>query len=575
MADLDINNSQIDENDEAVVAYVFSNGNIVDVNKARLDSSKKKKVDKKKNSIDVDEDDFGEQYSSGRVYRPTLNFANMKQFSLENVYHSRCIKQIALDATTSGWDIKSVDSRGNEIKQDKNWSNKDTKLYNFFQDSFAPDDFDEGARSCLINFDTFGVMFIELIRKRNGEPSKFKLLPTETCRLARKLNLAGIEDTDLKYVVQIVNTHERIFKLFDGEPPKILEPHTGNPMSEVLMIRNYSVMGGKYGIPDWVPALKSMLGNDRVADYNINFFENEAVPRFAVIVQGGKLDEDTKKDIKGYFRKDLKGVQNSHKTLVLTTGKGTEVKLVPLALDMKDGGFRFYRKDNRDDIISSHGVPPHRIQVYDSGNNGTVSPGMFFNLDKTYKYSIIAPHQRRLESIFNRVIRLAFNIKDRQIKFKELDIGEEADRANTLKTIASAHEKYYNMGIMVPDEIRADNKQEKYSSAHDVAEDVKEWAKTPKPVYLLRQAKLQEQNQLDANIGGSNINETPNDFGDKSNEQTNNTLNDKNIDQLMMKRNLTSIIQKVDEALNSINSLNSKVEDLSEVVEGIDGGKDE
>jgi len=555
--------------DEVVSAYVFSDGSIVDVNKARLDSAKSKRDKKKQsNSIDVDEDDFGEQYASGRVYRPTLNFTNMKQFSLENLYHARCIKQIALDSTTSGWDIITVDAKGQKVENAVKWSTKESKLYNFFQDSFGADDFDEGARSCLINFDTFGVTFIELTRKKNGEPAKFKLLPTETCRIARNLNDANLGDTDMKYVVQIVNTHERIFKIFDGDIPNFREPHTGNPMTEVLVIRNYSVMGGKYGIPDWVPALKSMIGNEKVADYNISFFTNEAVPRFAVIVQGGKLDDETKKDIKGYFKKDLKGTQNAHKTLVLTTPKGTEVNLIPLAFEMKDGGFRFYRKDNRDEIISGHGVPPHRLQVYDAGNNGTLAPGLIFDLDKTYKYSIINPHQKRLESIFNKIVRIAFGIKDKQLKFNELDIGEDADRANTLKIIASAHEKYYNIGTMVPDEIRVETKQERYQDMDPtkVDEEVLEWAKTPKPVYLLRQAKKQAEQEaaLNANVNGQNINETPNDFGDKSKEQTGNTLTDKNIEQLMMKRQIDEIVQKVDIALSSLSDLTDKIEDIAE-----------
>ena len=562
-----VNNEE--EIDEPVAAYVYSDGTIVDVNKAQLDSAKSKRNKGKKdtNAIDLDEDDFGEQYSAGRVYRPTLNFSNMKQFSLESLYHARCIKQIAIDSTTSGWDIITVDAKGQKVTKDVKWSTKDNKLYTFFQDSFGMDDFDEGARSFLNNFDTFGIGFVELTRRKNGEPAKFKLLPTETCRIARKLSDTNIVDSDMKYIVQVVNTHERIFKIFDGERPNFREPHTGNPMTEVLIIRNYNVMGGKYGIPDWVPALKSMIGNEKVADYNISFFTNEAVPRFAVIVQGGKLDDETKKDIKGYFKKDLKGASNAHKTLVMTTPKGTEVKLVPLAFEMKDGGFRFYRKDNRDEIISGHGVPPHRLQVYDAGGNSTLSPSMLFDLDKTYKYSIIEPHQQRLESIFNKVIRMAFNIKDKQLRFNELDIGEEADRANTLKTIAAAHEKYYQIGTMCPDEIRADNKQERYQDMDPstVDPEVLDWAKTPKPVYLIRQAKIQQQEMLNANVGGENVNQTPNEFGDKSKEATGNTLNDKNIKQLMMKRQLDEIIEKVDLAVSTITDLVDRVEVIEEV----------
>jgi hypothetical protein len=130
-----------------------------------------------------------------------------------------------------------VDAKGNPVKKDVKWSNKDNKLYTFFQDSFGMDDFIEGAKSCLINYDTFGVVFVELTRKRNGEPARFKLLPTETCRIARNLNLTSFWDTDMKYVMQIVNTHERIFR-FLMEIDCHIEPHTGNPMNEVSFLRN-------------------------------------------------------------------------------------------------------------------------------------------------------------------------------------------------------------------------------------------------------------------------------------------------------------------------------------------------
>lgn len=554
--------------EEQISAFILNTGDIVDVKKSQISSGNTKGSD---NTIDLDEDEFGEQYAAGRVYKPTLAFSNMKQFSIDNLYHSKCMNQKAVDCCF-GWDIVNVNHRGVvDTSKEKKWSVHDNKLFDFFQESFGMDDFIEGVKSILVNLDTFGVVFFELTRTKAGAPKRLKLLPTETCRLARDLTSSyGLGHTDMKYVMQVVNTHERIFKLFDGEIPKHKEPHTNRPMTEVFMIRHYHVMGGKYGIPDWVPALKSMIGNDKVADYNVNFFNNEAVPRFAVIVQGGKLDDDTKRDIKAYFRKDLKGVANAHKTLVLTSPKGTEIKLLPLAFEMKDGGFRFYRKDNRDEIISGHGMPPHRVQVYDSGNSGSISPGMLFNLDKTYKYSVIEPAQRKLEHILNRIIKLGFNIRDKQIKFRELDIGEEADRAVTLKTIASAHEKYYNMGSMTADEIRKDNKQKTYNELPDIENDVKEWAKTPKPVYLLRQAKLAEEEAKrtsgGSNLGASGLNETPNDFGDKSQEATGKDSEDKKINNLLMKRQLNEVCDKVDSVL-------SKIDDIEDAVEGVSNDK--
>lgn len=551
------------ESEELVSAIVYSNGEIEEVNK-RYDSKRTRKK-KDTNSMDTDEDDFGEQYASGRVYRPTLAFKNLTSFSADNVYHSKCISQKSIDACL-GWDIVTVDRKGVPIKTEEfTRSNKDNKLYDFFDGCTLFTDFVELPRRIVTDYETFGFAVIEMTRKKNGTPARFYHLPATTCRIARDLTSAGISDSDLKYVVQVVNTHERIFKIFDGVAPTIREPKTGNLMTEVIFISSYHVLGGKYGIPDWVPCLQQMIGNQKVSEYNINFFNNEAVPRFAVIVQGGKMDDESKNYIKNYFKKDLKGVQNAHKTLVLTSPKGTEIKLTPLAVEMKDGGFRYYRKDNRDEIISAHGVPPHRVQVFDSGSSSTLSPGFIFDLDKIYKYSRITPLQEKVASMFNRVIKLGFKINDKKLQFKPLDIGEEKYDAEIKKIIAGAHEKYYSTGAMTIDEIRSELKLKRFNDMPDteIDTDVKEWARIPKPVYLLRQSMMMQSIGTDMNPNGQNLNETPNEHDDKSREQTGSTqFSDDQLKSLVMKSNIevNQLVQKVDSALSIITE---KIEEVS------------
>jgi hypothetical protein len=126
------------------------------------------------------------------------------------------------------------------------------------------------------------------------------------------------------------------------------------------------------------------------------------------------------------------------------------------------------------------------------------------------------------------------------------------------------------MGAMTADEVRADNKQERYVDMKDVDPEVLEWAKLPKPVYLLKQAKQQQADLLAGNVAGQNVNQTPNNFGDKSNEQTGNTLNDKSINSLMMKSEFRAVINKVDEALSKLNSIEEVLEDHIE-----EGGKND
>jgi PBSX family phage portal protein len=565
-ANLEDDSVQI-QSTESIAAYLLSDGSLVDVKKSA--ASKK---ERSSNKIDPDEDDFGEMYSSGRVYRPTLRLTNLKVFSTENIYHERCIRQKAIDAC-KGWDIVTVDRKGVAVKteEQKKASTKENKLYDFFDSCTLFEDFSFLAGQIAIDFETFGYALVEMTRTKNGQPARFYHMAPETCRLARDLRDV-VGETDQRYIVQIVNTHERIFKIYDGEAPKITEPHTGTKMTEALFIRRYHVDGGKYGIPGWVPSLKAMVGNDKVAEYNINFFNNEAVPRFAVVVSGGKLDDDTKTFLNRYFKKELKGVANAHKTLVLSAPKGTEIKLIPLAVEMKDGGFRYYRKDNRDEVIAAHGVPPHRIQVYDIGDSGTISPGSLFNIDKNYKYSIIEPLQCTIANMFNKIIKLDFGIKDKQLQFNPLDIGEEENQANIKKTIAAAHEKYYNMGAMNIDEIRAELKLQKFGDMTDIDDEIKEWSKTPKPVYLIRQAMLTNPGDgIGSNVAGQGVNETPNDFNDKSKEatgQSGKVFNDNQMNQLMMKSSVGANFALVYESLGQIQK---SVEDLANKIE--DGEK--
>lgn len=534
------NDALVVDDEPVVSAYIMADGEVV----SKEFVEKSKKVNSISNLMDTDIDEFGQAYSSGSVYLPPLNLNNLKVFSFENPYHQRCINQIAVDCC-SGYDIVTIDKNGKELPDDNKRDSKEKLLFNFF-DNINPTnkeiDILELLKEFLVDYNTFGFGVMELIRDRAGRPCGIYPAHADTFRIGRQLSTNLI--TDEKFMLQIINVHERIFKIFGTDKyRKIIEPHTGNVMSEILFMKNYHIGGKKYGIPNWFPALKAMLGNDKVAEYNITFFNNEAVPRFAVIVEGGKLGTQTKNVIKNYFKKNLKGTANNNKTLVLSTPKGASIKLVPLATDNKDGSFRFYKKDNRDEIVTAHGVPHHRIQVMDvSGGSGTMSKDAMFQLDKIYKYSIITPLQHKVEVLINSLIKYGFGIDNKKFKLNELDIGEEAQKAETMKSIATAHEKYVALGVMQIDEVRRDIHLTPYNDTPDTDEDVKEWAKLPRPIYLVRQA-MQQQAQmqsegLNGNMVTGNLNERPNEFDDKSREQTqgNTQFTDDQLNQLLMKK---------------------------------------
>ena len=85
---------------------------------------------------------------------------------------------------------------------------------------------------------------------------------------------------------------------------------------------------------------------------------------------------------------------------------------------------------------------------------------------------------------------------------------------------------------MTPDDIREDNKQEKYRNA-DIDDEVKEWA-TNRNRILASQARLQQQAEISPNIGGRVLTKLQMNLGIRAKKRLE-TSNHKNIQQLMMK----------------------------------------
>ena len=73
--------------------------------------------------------------------------------------------------------------------------------------------------------------------------------------------------------------------------------HQGQPKlsgpNEILVIGETSPDSPFYPMPDHTPALGDIAGDEAAQAYQLQFFKNNAVPRIAICVDGGKLDPET------------------------------------------------------------------------------------------------------------------------------------------------------------------------------------------------------------------------------------------------------------------------------------------
>ena len=98
--------------------------------------------------------------------------------------------------------------------------------------------------------------------------------------------------------VQTIGTQKRKFASFGGG--ETFEGDAGSP-SEIVHFRKYNPSSQFYGLPDSVAAIGSTMGDILARDYNIQFFENNATPRFCLIMSGGSLSLKDKEELQNYM----------------------------------------------------------------------------------------------------------------------------------------------------------------------------------------------------------------------------------------------------------------------------------
>jgi PBSX family phage portal protein len=253
------------------------------------------------------------------------------------------------------------------------------------------DTFTHVLEKVYTDVETVGNGYIEVGRKVNGEIGYIGHIPATTIRVRRMRD----------GYIQIVNQKVVYFRNFQG---KTINPVTSdNRPNELIHIKKYSPKNSYYGVPDTVSAATSMVGNELAAKYNVDYFENKAVPRYIATLKGAKLSADAEDKFFRFMQSGLKG--QNHRTLYIPLpGDGpdnkVEFKLDPIENGIQDGSFDKYRKANRDDILMAHQVPYSKV-----GGGAGVSIASALVADRTFKEQVARPSQRNLEKTINKIVK--------------------------------------------------------------------------------------------------------------------------------------------------------------------------
>jgi PBSX family phage portal protein len=284
----------------------------------------------------------------------------------------------------------------------------------------------------FIDLEATGNGYLEIGRKTTGEIGYIGHIPCQNVRVRR------LRDG----FVQIQQGKAVFFRNFqDVNQPNPIG--TDPRPNEIIHLKNYTPTNTYYGIPAAVPAKNSIAGQEFASRYNLEYFENKAVPRYMVIVKGAKLSRESEAQIFEFFQNKLKG--QSHRTVVVPLppddGNGkVELKLEAIENGIQDSSFNNYRRSTLEDILMAHRVPISKV-----ASIGNVSIAAAKEFDRTFKEQVCRPIQDMLEKKINRII--GEKTDSFKLHFNELTLTDE-------DTQSKIDERYLRMKVIVPNEIR-------------------------------------------------------------------------------------------------------------------------
>jgi PBSX family phage portal protein len=330
----------------------------------------------------------------------------------------------AMDGIDSDMQLERARRKLNRLRQD---------LHSWLEDCNEEETFKETLIKFYTDVEATGNGYLEIGRTTNGKIGYIGHIPAKTMRVRR------LRDG----FIQLLYGKAVFFRNFgDQDTPNPIAGGLERP-NEIIHVKKYTPQNNYYGIPDIVAASNAMAGNEFAGKYNLDYFENKAVPRYIITVKGAKLSSESERKLLEFFQVGLRG--KNHRSLYIplpadSPDSKVEFKMDPVEAGTQDSSFNTYRKMNRDEILMAHRTPINKIGTPEGINLAAAR-----DADKTFKEQVCRPAQDILEKKINRIISEMTDALE--IKFNELALTDEDAQSKI-------DERYLRMQVITPNEIR-------------------------------------------------------------------------------------------------------------------------
>ena len=460
----------------------------------------------------VDEDEFHGLYEDGAVLEPLYNPESLTRLSESSDILQQCIDAYKTNIVGFVVDFEydiEADKEGEEVKEalDRDWD----RYENFFKYCNLDESFTSIMKKVIDDKERIGWGALEVIEDMSGVPAGLEHIPAHKIRLCKRETKAipvatviqdengeEIEISILKKFrkfVQIVDNEKVFFKEFGD--PRIMNCRTGmydddtqpdDKASSIIFFNVYCPYT-PYGLPRYIGQLLNIQGNRKAEELNYTYFMDGRHMPMAIIVENGKLTEDSVNTISG-----AKGDKARHKYLILEAeGLENDVQIgddevkskVSIRIEKlaemleKDGLFQEYCKNNRDKIRSAFRLHP----IY-TGESQDYTRATADTARQVTEEQVFQPERDDIAFTFNNTLKRILLIKSVSMKFVAPTISDKAE-------IAKAVSPYVVAGAATPNML-IDALGDLLGKSFEPFEG--EWADKPMQL-LLKEMEIQKGNE--------------------------------------------------------------------------------
>lgn len=397
------------------------------------------------------------------VAYPKYNLKQLGELFPKDDTHFAAIRAKVSNVVGIGFDLG--DSHATRKKKDKaaedperiksidiKLQNEKFKMLSMLDDLNKDDDFIDILEKFYTDYEAVGNGYIEVGRTARGVIGYVGHIPAHTVRVRNGRD--GF--------VQIVGEKPVFFRNFGDTTTTDPIGSDARP-NEIIHMKKYNPVDLYYGMPDIIPALNAVAGNNFSDEFNLDYFENKAVPRHMILVRGAKMARDSREKIVKFFDEDLRG--KHHRTLLLTLppdqqDRKNDIEVKPVEAGAQEASFSLYSKRNTERILMVHRVPPTLV-----GMTENVPHAVGRMADKSFKELTVRPTQKKIEKRVNKIIAEFTDLF--KFKLHELTLTDELSQA-------SIDETYYNLNALTPNEVRGRNGWPSLPDGHLTAAEIAE-----------------------------------------------------------------------------------------------------